>query len=94
MQAHLRVYAGWIWEMATAPVLPFEFVSVADQFIERLDQLRVEGDPINLTGAIVRAQEFRAAAAALDAAAAMWRAPLRKGRGQGRASRDNHQHMS
>ena len=56
MQDHLRVYAGWIWEMATAPVLPFEFVGVADQFIERLNQLRVEGDPINLTGAIVRAQ--------------------------------------
>jgi len=44
MQDHLRVYAGWIWEMATAPVLPFEFVSVADQFIERLraDSAQVE----------------------------------------------------
>jgi hypothetical protein len=79
MQDHLRVYAGWIWEMATAPVLPFEFVGVADQFIERLNQLRVEGDPINLTGAIVRAQEFRTAAAALDAAAATWRDRYAKG---------------
>ena len=70
MQDHLRVYAGWIWEMATAPVLPFEFVSVADQFIERLNQLRVEGDPVNLTRAIVRAQEFRAAAVTLDGGAA------------------------
>jgi hypothetical protein len=79
MQDHLRVYAGWIWEMATAPVLPFEFVGVADQFIERLNQLRVEGDPINLTGAIVRAQEFRTAAATLDAAATTWRDRYAKG---------------
>lgn len=73
MQDHLRVYAGWIWEMATATVLPFEFVSVADQFIDRLTQLRVEGDPINLTGVIERAREFRTAAAALDTLAATWR---------------------
>jgi Peptidase family M28 len=79
MQDHLRIYAGWIWEMATAPVLPFEFVSVADQFIERLTLLRVEGDPINLTGAIERAQEFRTAATALDAAAATWRDRYAKG---------------
>jgi Peptidase family M28 len=73
MQDHLRVYAGWIWELATAAVLPFEFVSVADQFIERLTELRFEGDPINLTGAIEQAREFRTAAAALDAAAGTWR---------------------
>jgi hypothetical protein len=65
--------------MATAPVLPFEFVSVADQFIERLNQLCVEGDPINLTGTIVRAQEFRTAATALDTAAATWRDRYAKG---------------
>jgi hypothetical protein len=79
MQEHLRVYAGWIWEMATAPVLPFEFVSVADQFIDRLTELRVDGDPINLTGAIRRAREFRSNAAALDAAAAKWRERYEKG---------------
>ena len=79
MQDHLRVYAGWIWEMATAPVLPFEFVSVADQFIDRLTELRVEGDPINLTGAIERAREFRIAAAALDSAATTWRDRYAKG---------------
>jgi len=79
MQDHLRVYAGWIWEMATAPVLPVEFVSVADQFIDRLTELRVDGDPINLTGAIQRARELRSAAAALDAAAATWRERYAKG---------------
>jgi len=79
MQDHLRVYAGWIWEMATAPVLPFEFVSVADQFIDRLTELRVESDPINLTGAIDRAREFRTAAAKLDSAATAWRDRYAKG---------------
>jgi hypothetical protein len=34
---------------------------VADQFVERLTALRTEGDPIGLTGAIQRAQDFRAA---------------------------------
>ncbi|HXR92387.1 MAG TPA: M28 family peptidase [Steroidobacteraceae bacterium] len=79
MQDHLRVYAGWIWELATATILPFEFVSVADQFIERLTALRTEGDPIGLTGAIQRAQDFRAAAASLDATAEAWRARYVRG---------------
>ena len=30
----------WLWELCTAMVLPFEFVGVADQFIERLAELR------------------------------------------------------
>jgi hypothetical protein len=79
MQDHLRVYAGWLWELATAAVLPFEFVSVADQFVERLTALRTEGDPIGLTGAIQRAQDFRAVAASLDATAETWRARHAKG---------------
>ena len=41
MQDHLRVYAGWIWQLTTAAVVPLEFVSAADQFIERLTELRV-----------------------------------------------------
>ncbi|MFL5280638.1 MAG: M28 family peptidase [Rhodopila sp.] len=79
MQDHLRVYAGWVWEMATAPILPFEFVSVADQFIERLTALRTQGDPIGLTATIQRAQDFRTAAAALDTTAETWRVRYAKG---------------
>ena len=37
MADHMRVYAAYLWELCTAVVLPFEFVSVADQFIERLE---------------------------------------------------------
>jgi hypothetical protein len=73
MQDHLRVYAGWLWELCTAMVLPFEFVGVAEQFIERLAELGKDGDPIGLAGAQLRAQDFRAAAARLDETAQAWR---------------------
>jgi hypothetical protein len=74
MQDHLRVYAGWLWELCTAPVLPFEFVGVADQFIERLSALgKNGGDAIGLAGAVRRAEEFRTAAASLEEAAQTWR---------------------
>jgi hypothetical protein len=73
MQDHLRVYAGWLWELCTAVILPFEFVGVADQFIERLTAFGKDGDTIGLAGALQRAQDFRAAAAALEAAAETWR---------------------
>jgi hypothetical protein len=74
MQDHLRVYAGWLWELCTAPVLPFEFVGVADQFIERLGALGKDGDTIGLSGTLRQAGEFRAAAARLEDAAQGWRA--------------------
>ena len=80
MQDHLRVYAGWLWELATATVLPFEFVSVADQFIERLTALRTDGDPIGLTGAIRAGAGFpRRRRNSLDATAETWRARYAKG---------------
>lgn len=74
MQDHLRVYAGWLWELCTAVILPFEFVGVADQFIERLTALGKDGDAIGLAGTLQRAQDFRAAAAALESVAETWRA--------------------
>ncbi len=74
MQDHLRVYAGWLWELCTAVVLPFEFVSVAEQFIGRLAELAKDSDAIGLAGAERRAQDFRAAAARLEETAHTWRA--------------------
>ena len=79
MQLHLRVYAGWLWELCTAPVLPFEFVSVADQFIERLAALAPAGGTIGLPGALARAEAFKAAAQRLEAAAGEWRARYAQG---------------
>jgi hypothetical protein len=73
MQEHMRVYAGYLWELCTAVVLPFEFETVADQFVERLGQLTPDPDPVGLTGAAERALAFKAAAARLDTTAKMWR---------------------
>jgi hypothetical protein len=70
---HLRVYAAYLWELLTAPVLPFEYVSVADQFIERLDQLKAGADGIGLDGAADRARAFKASAERLEKVAQEWR---------------------
>jgi Peptidase family M28 len=72
MQTHLEVYAAYLWELCTAPVLPFEFVGVAEEFIKRLDQLG--SGSVGLDGALEQARAFRAAAERLDAAAQTWRA--------------------
>src|SRR5262249_7391772 len=55
----------------TAPVLPFEYVGVADQFIARLNELGT--GVLGLGGALDRARAFRAAAERLDVAAETWR---------------------
>jgi len=73
MADHLRVYAAYLWELCTAVVLPFEYVSVADQFIERLDQLKTGADGVGLAGAVDRARAFRASAERLEAVAREWR---------------------
>jgi hypothetical protein len=74
MRDHLRLYGAYLWELLTARVLPFEYTSVADQFIARLTELAPAGKAIGLDGALTRAEQFKAAAARFDAAAARWRA--------------------
>ena len=73
MADHLRVYAAYLWELCTAVVLPFEYVSVATQFIERLDELKAGAQDLGLSGAADRARGFKAAAEKLEAAAQDWR---------------------
>ena len=73
MGVHLQVYAAYLWELCTAVVLPFEFVTVADHFIGRLQELSPGAEGIGLDGAAERARGFRAAAVRLDAAAEQWR---------------------
>ncbi|HKD57768.1 MAG TPA: M28 family peptidase [Hyphomicrobiaceae bacterium] len=73
MADHLRVYAAYLWELLTAPVLPFEYVSVADQFIERLDELKTGAEDIGLGDAADRARSFKARAHQLEACAQAWR---------------------
>jgi hypothetical protein len=73
MAVHLRVYAGWLWELCTAPILPCEFVSVADQFIERLAALQTANESIGLSSVLQLSRDFRSAAERLDTAADRWR---------------------
>ncbi len=78
MAKHLQVYGAWLWELCTAPVLPFEFMSVAEQFEGRLRELAPAGGSIGLDGALARAGAFGEAAARLDEVAEHWRAVYAK----------------
>jgi hypothetical protein len=78
MAVHLKIYAGYLWELCTAVVLPFEFVSVAEQFIERLDKLAQGAEALDLAGVAARARAFAAAARKLDDCAQALRARYEK----------------
>src|ERR1051326_8206036 len=78
MAVHLKIYASYLWELCTASVLPFEFVSVAEQFIERLDQFAA-AEALDLAGAAARARAFGASARKLDDCAQAWRGRYDKG---------------
>jgi hypothetical protein len=73
MSDHMRMYAAYLWELCTAPVLPFTFTSVADQFISRLSELAPAGQNVGLDSAVETAQRFRAAAEKLDKTTEIWR---------------------
>jgi hypothetical protein len=88
MADHLRVYAAYLWELCTAVVLPFEYVSVADQFIERLDQLKSGAEGIGLDGAVDRARAFKAAAEKLEGAAHHWRGLFAAGKARDESAAD------
>jgi Peptidase family M28 len=79
MAVHLKIYASYVWELCTAVVLPFEFVSVAEQFIERLDQFAPAAEALDLAPVAARARAFAAAARTLDDCAERWRARYEKG---------------
>jgi hypothetical protein len=70
---HLRVYARWMWELLTAPVLPYEYAPVAQRFVDRLGELAQQPVPgIDMAGAVERARAFQEVAGRLDAAGRDW----------------------
>jgi hypothetical protein len=81
MQEHIRLYAAYLWELTTAPVLPFRFVPVAEQVIGRLEEFKAPGKRVGLDAAAVRAKEFYDAAARIDAAASAEAEKFKNGRG-------------
>jgi hypothetical protein len=71
---HLRVYARWVWELLTAPVLPYEYAPVARRFVDRLAELASLDIPgIDLAGVEERARELERLALRFDAEASQWR---------------------
>jgi hypothetical protein len=81
MQTHLRVYLAWMWELCTAPVLPFAFTPVAEQVTGRLAELAGPGEAIDLGKASEAGARFAAAAADFDALAQTWRDRFAAGTG-------------
>ena len=79
MADHLRVYGAYVWELCTAPVLPFEFMSVAEQFAERLEELAEPGRAVGLGGVIDRARTLGETAARFDEIAEHWRRRYQSG---------------
>ncbi len=79
MAVHLRIYGAYLWELCTLPILPFEFVSVAEQFRDRLEELRADGRTIGFDGIIERAEKLRHAASRLDDAGQRWQERYRSG---------------
>ena len=87
MGTHLQIYAAWLWELCTAPVLPFRFVPVAEQFTGRLAELAGPGKAVRLDGVQARAADFAAAAARFDAASEAFAARFAAGQGDEDAAR-------
>lgn len=69
MDAHMRTYVTYLWNLCTMPVLPMEFVSVADELHERLRELDGLGTGFDLSAGLELASKLRERALALDSAA-------------------------
>ena len=80
MDEHLRVYAAYLWELCTAPVLPFTYGPVAEQIQKRLQELEKAGAPF-LEPLFEKTKIFREKAERLDRAAADATAAFAAGKG-------------
>jgi len=81
MQVHLRIYTAWMWELCTAPILPYAFSPVAEQVTKRLNELAAPGEGIGLSLAGDAARSFAKATAEFDALTASWQDKFAKGQG-------------
>ncbi len=93
MQDHVRVYAAYLWELCTAPVLPFTYAPVAAQILKRLAELEKDGAAVGLEGVAARARRFEEAAKKFDAASAAARAAFDAGKGDEAAARSLNRAM-
>ena len=84
MQPHMRVYAAYLWELCTAPVLPFTYTPVAEQIVKRLQELEKAGASVGIGAVLARSRAFSTAAQKFDARSAAARAAFEAGKGNER----------
>jgi len=78
MKDHVRVYAAYLWELCTAPVLPFTYTPVAEQIIVRLKDLEKAAA---LDGLLLLSENFLEKARELDKATSEARSAFEAGNG-------------
>lgn len=76
---HLRVYAAYLAELLTVPIVPARFTPTVKQMVERVEKLLPIGDEIGLGKAASLAREALEAAQQLDAVAEGWREKAQRG---------------
>ncbi|HEY3081674.1 MAG TPA: M28 family peptidase [Chloroflexota bacterium] len=77
---HLRVYGRWLWELLTAPLLPYEYGPLAVRLADRLGDLaRLDLPSIDLAGLAERGRELSEVVARLDARVEAGRRRSRQG---------------
>jgi len=77
MGDHIRIYAAYLWELCTAPVLPFEFIGIAKEFKGRIGELAAVGRAVGVDTLLAHADAFETAARQLDSEAKRWNAIYR-----------------
>ncbi len=87
MQTHIEIYAAYLWELCTAPILPFRYQDVAGQIIDRLTQLAPAGASVGLDSALRQAKVFATGTERLDATAECHRKAFAEGKGNEEAAR-------
>ena len=73
MGTHIRIYAEWLFDLCSLPVLPFEYVSVVADLSGRLDSLAALSCGLELSETQAAAARLTVAVEALDRAAEDWR---------------------
>lgn len=79
MSTHIRIYAEYLYRLCTRPLLPFEFVGLAQGLRERLETLDDLKSGLDLDFPLAQARMLAKQAERLDAATAGWRARCDRG---------------
>ncbi|HLT18549.1 MAG TPA: M28 family peptidase [Thermomicrobiales bacterium] len=75
LDLHLRLYARWVWELLTAPVLPYRYAPMTRALSSSLERLsRIEVPDIDMRRPVELARQLHQRAVDLDARAATARA--------------------